>query len=78
MSKIEKMVSDDTEITNCLSKYEVRDEFHTNMNSHPTLTAILKYRKHASVVFIIRFCHQALSLNFSCVDKNTVLKETEC
>ena len=39
------------------------------MNSHPTLKAVFKYKKHPSIMSIRRFCHQV---------SNTVLKEIRC
>ena len=45
------------------------------MNSHPTLKAIFKYKNHPSIISIRRFRHQLSNFNFSCIDKNTVLKE---
>ena len=45
------------------------------MNSHATLKAIFKYKNHPSIISIRRFRHQVLNFNFSCIDKNTVLKE---
>ena len=72
----DKLVSDNTEIANCLNNffsniiknleipmYEVKDSFHQNIES-PTLKAVLKYRNRSSIIS-----------NFSCIDKNTVLKE---
>ena len=41
----------------------------------PTLKAVLKYGKHPSIISISHSSHQASSFNFSCIDKNTVLKE---
>ena len=45
------------------------------MNGHPTLKAVFKYKKHPSIISIRCFCHQVSNFNFSCIDKNTVLKE---
>ena len=45
------------------------------MNSHPTLKAVFKYKNHLNVISIRRFRHQVSNFNFSCIDKNTVLKE---
>ena len=46
------------------------------MNSrHPTLKAVFKYKSHPSIISIRRFRHQVSNFNFSCIDKNTVLKE---
>lgn len=80
-----KMVSDDAEIANCpnnifssivknveKAKYEIGNELNLN------LKPILKYRNHPSVICITRFCSQALSFNFSCIDENTILKEIGC
>ena len=58
--------------------YEVEDDLHSNMNGHPTLKAVFKYKKHPSIISIRRFCHQVSNFNFSCIDKNTVLKEIRC
>ena len=82
------MVSDDAEVANCLNnffsyivknleipKYDVEDDLHLNMNSHPTLKAVFKYKNHPSIISIRRFRHQVSNFNFSCIDKNTVLKE---
>ena len=84
----ENLVSDDVEVANCLNnlfsnivknleipKYEVEDDLHLNMNSHPTLKAVFKNKNHASIISIRPFRHQLLNFNFSCIDKNTVLKE---
>ena len=88
MIKNENLVSDETEVANCLNnffsnvaknleipKYEVEDDLHLNMNSHPTRKAIFKNKNHPSIIYIRRFRHQVSSFNFSCIDKNTVLKE---
>ena len=48
------------------------------MNGHPTLKAVFKYKKHPSIISIRRFYHQVSNFNFSCIDKNTVLKEIRC
>ena len=45
------------------------------MNSHPTLKAVFKYKNHPSIISIRRFRRQASNFNFSCIDKNTVLKK---
>ena len=45
------------------------------MNSHPTIKAVFKYKNHPSIIFIRRFRHQVSNFTFSCIDKNTVLKE---
>ena len=58
-----------------IPKYEVEDDLHLNMNSHATLKASFKYKNHPSIISIRCFRHQVLNFNFSCVDKNTVLKE---
>ena len=84
----ENLVSDDAEVANCLNnffsniaknleipKYDVEDDLHLNMNSHPTLKAVFKYKNHPSIISIRRFRHQVSNFNFSCIDKNTVLKE---
>ena len=82
------MVSDDAEVANCLNiflsnivknlempKYEVEDDLHLNVNSHPTLKAIFKYKNHPSIISIRRFCYHVSNFTFSCIDKNIVLKE---
>ena len=69
----ENLVSDDTEVANCLNnsfsdivknleipKYEVEDDLHLNMNSHPSLKAVFKYKNNPSIiipsgVFVISF-----------------------
>ena len=45
------------------------------MNSLPTLKAVFKYKNHPNIFSIRRFCHQISNFNFSCIVKNTVLKE---
>ena len=88
MIENENLVSDDAEVANCLNnffsnivknleipKYDVEDDLHLNMNSHPTLKAVFKYKNHPSIISIRRFRHQVSNFNFSCIDKNTVLKE---
>ena len=45
------------------------------MNSHATLKAVFNYKNHPSIISIRRFRHQVSNFNFSCIDKNTVLKE---
>ena len=82
MIENENLVSDDAEVANCLKnffsnivknlvipKYEVENDLNLNMNSHPTLKAVFKYKNHPSIISIRRFCHQVS--NF----KLTVLKE---
>ena len=83
----ENLVSDDAEanyLNNLFSnivknleipRYEVEHDLHLNTNSHPTLKAVFKYKNHPSIISIRRFCHQISNFNFSCIDKNTVLKE---
>ena len=51
------------------------DDLHLNMSSHPTLKAVFKYKNHLSIISIRRFRHQDSNFNFSCINKNTVLKE---
>ena len=88
MIEDENLVSDDAEVANCLNiffsnivknleipKYEVVDDLHLNMSSHPTLKAVFKYKNHLSIISIWRFRHQDSNFNFSCINKNTVLKE---
>ena len=82
------MVSDNAEVANCLNnsfsnivknlerpKYEEEDDLHLHMNSHPTLKAVFKYKNRPSIISIRCFRHQVSNFNFSCIDKNTVLKE---
>ena len=59
-----------------IPKYDVEDDLDLNMNSHLTLKAVFKYKNHPSIISIRRFCHQVSSFNFSCINKNTVLKKT--
>ena len=88
LTENENLVSDDAEVANWLNdffsniaknleipKYEVQDDLHLNMNSHPTLKAVFKYKNHPSIISVRRFRHQFSNFNFSCIDKNTVLKE---
>ena len=88
MIEKENLVSDDAEVANYLNnffsnfvknleipKYDVEDDLHLNMNSHPTLKAVFKYKNHPSIISIRRFRFQVSNFNFSCIDKNTVLKE---
>ena len=88
MIENENLVSDDAEIANCLNnlfsnivknleipKYDVEGDLHLNMNSHPTLKAVFKYKNHQSIISIMRFCYHVSNFNFSYIDKNTVLKE---
>ena len=83
----ENLVSDDAEVANCLNnffsnvaknleipKYDVKDDLHLNMKSHLTLKAVFKYKSHPSIISIRHFRHQVSNFNFSCIDKNTVLK----
>ena len=81
-----KLVSDDTEGANYLNnffsviknleipKFGVKEIFHKKIES-PTLKAVLKYRIHPSIIFILYSFHQASSFNFPCINKNTVLKK---
>ena len=57
-----------------IPKYLVKESFHENIKCS-TLKAVLKYRKHPSIISISHSFHQASSFNFSCIDKNAVLKE---
>ena len=88
MIENENLVSDDAEVANCLNnffsnivknleipKYHVEDDLHLNMNSHPTLKAVLKYKNHPSIISIRRFRYQVSNFNFSCINKNTVFKQ---
>ena len=88
MIENENLVSDDAAVANCLNncfsnivinleipKYEVEDDLHLNMNSHPTLKAVFKYKNRPSIISIRRFRHQISNFNFFCIDKNTVLQE---
>ena len=59
-----------------ISKYEVEDDLHLNTNSHPTLKAVFKYKNHPIIISIRRFRHQVSNFDFSCIGRNTVLKET--
>ena len=87
MIENEKSVSDNTDVENCFNiffsnifqnievrKYEVKESFHQNIKK-PTLKAVLKYRNHPSMTSMLHSFHQALSFNFSYIDRNTVLKE---
>ena len=84
----ENLVSDDAEVANCLynffsnivnnleiPKYHVEDDLHLNMNNHPTLKAVFKYKIHPSIISIRRFRYQVSNFNFSCINKNTVFKQ---
>ena len=84
------MASDVAEVANCLnkrfsnmvksleiSKYEVSDKLLLNMNSHPTLKVISKYRNHSSVISLHVFVIK-LQVPLLFVDKNTVLIEIGC
>ena len=88
LTENENLVSDDPEVANCLNnffsnivknleipKYEIEDDLHLNMNCHPTHKAVFKYKNHSSIISIRRFRHQVSNFNFSCIDKNTILKE---
>ena len=85
MIETENLVSDDTEVANCLNnffsnivknleipKYAVEDDLHLNMNSYSTLKAVFKYKNDPSIISIRRFRHQVSNFTFSCIDKNTV------
>ena len=76
-----KLVSDDTEGANYLNnffsnviknletpKFEVKEIFHKKIES-PTLKAVLKYRIHPSITFILNSFHQASSFNFLVLTK---------
>ena len=58
-----------------ISKYLVEDDLHLNMNNHLTLKAVFKYKKHPSTISRSCFRHEVLNFTFSCMNKNTVLKE---
>ena len=45
------------------------------MKSHPTLKVVCMYKNHPSIIPTRRFRHQVSNSNYSCIDKNTVLKE---
>ena len=73
----ENLVSHDAEVANCLNnsfsnivknleipKYEVEYDLHLNMNSHPTLKAVFKYKNHPSIISIRRFRQQVSNFNF--------------
>ena len=79
----EKLVSDNTEVANCLTNFfsniiknveipkdEVKDNFHQNIESQ-ALKAVLKYRNHPSIVSLMHSFRQASSFSFSCIQKNT-------
>ena len=81
----ENFVSDDVEVANCLKnffsnivkdheipKYEVEDDLHLNMSSHPILKAVFKYKNHPSIISIRPFRHQVSNFNFSCIDYRPV------
>ena len=59
-----------------ISKYEEEDDLHLNANRHPTLKAVFKYKNHPIIISIKRFHHQVSNFDFSCIGRNTVLKET--
>ena len=76
MIENEKLVSDNTEVENCLNNffsnivkileipmYELKDNFHQNIES-PSLKEVLKYRRHPSIISILHSFHQASSFNF--------------
>ena len=84
----ENLVSNVAEVANCpnnffsnivqnleMPKYDVKDDLHLNMNSHPALKAFLKDKIYPSIISIRRFRHQVSNFNFFSIDKNTVLKE---
>ena len=79
------MVLDDADVANCpnnifsnivknpeKAKCEIGNELNLN------LKPLLKYRSHPSVIYITCFRSQALSFSFSCIDRNTILKEIRC
>ena len=53
----------------------MENDLHLNMNGHPTLKAVFKYKNHPSIISIRHFRRQVSNFIFSCIDKNTVLKE---
>ena len=57
-----------------IPQYELKESFHQNTYS-AFLKAVLKNRDHPSIISISDSFHQASSSYFSCIDKNTVLKE---
>ena len=60
-----------------ISKYEVSDKLLLNMNSHPTLKIISKYRNHSSDISLHVFVIK-LQVSLLFVDKNTALIEIGC
>ena len=59
-----------------ISKYEVEDDLHLNTNSHTNSQAVVKYKNHPIIISIRSFRHQVSNSDFSCIGRNTVLKET--
>ena len=77
LTENKNLVLDYAEVVKCLNKffsnmvkslkipkYEVEDGLHLNMNRHPTLKAISKYRNYPSIISIRRFRHQVSDFNF--------------
>ena len=57
-----------------IPKYEVGDTLHLNLENHPVLMAVLKYRDHPSIITIKRFGYQTVPFHFSYIDKKTALE----
>ena len=86
----ERITSDEVEVANTLNdffssiiknlelpEYYVEDKLSHNLSSHPTLKAILKYKKHPSIKVIKSFSTRFSKFYLSQVDKNTVLKRNQ-
>ena len=84
----EELISDEREVANSFNdffsnivknleipKFDVGDAIRSNMNNHPTLKAILKYRNHPSITSIARFRNRFSAFHFSCIDKKTAVKK---
>ena len=58
-----------------IPEYQVENDLHSRLSSHPALQAIMKYRNHPSINVIRHFSQRYSSFYFSQAEKNTVLKE---
>ena len=51
-------------------QFDVEDDLHLNMNSHPILKVVFKYKNHPSIISIRSFRHDVSNFNFPCTDRN--------
>ena len=58
-----------------IPEFQAWNKFYQKIKNNPTLKAVLKYRDHPGLAVIKHIFYRLPVFYFSCVDKNSVIKE---